>query len=224
MAGTRSSEPWPPADRDVIPDAPARLPGKPPRLRREQPDAIWRLHKEADPNRPRRYPRGRWRFDAPNGEYLVTYGNVSKHHAFAEVFGDVDGPQIIEGASGRRLSCATFKRPLQIVDLGDARVLRALRLDLRVSTTIDYARTMRWSERLHAWLPDADGIRYLGRKGGREDNYCLFLDRCADALEWTFHGDLAANEELVLEVGEMFELAFDFTVRKASDTPPPRWP
>jgi len=185
---------------------------------------IWRLHREADPNRPRRYPAGKWRFDAPTGSYPVTYANVSKHHVFVEVFGDVDDAQIIEGESGRKLSSASFRRSIQVLDLGDSAVLRALRLDLRISTTIDYARTMRWSELLHDSLDDAEAIRYLGRKGGREDNYCFFLDRCADALEWRCCGDLASNEALVLEAGDMFDLVFDFTIPTAWGTPPPRWP
>jgi hypothetical protein len=220
---SRGVKPWPPDNPDVIPDAPADPPGRLPRLRSERPAELWRLHKEEDPNLPKSYPRGKWRFDSPTGRYPVTYANVSKHHVFAEVFGDVDDAQIIEDEADRKLSWVAFTRSIQVVDLGDAEVLRALKLDLRVSTTIDYPRTMRWSDRLHDWMRDAEGIRYLGRKGGREDNYCLFLDRCADALDWRRCGTLIENEELVLEASDMFDLVFDFTIPNSWSSGS-RWP
>jgi hypothetical protein len=213
----RGTKPWPPEDRDEIPWPPPKLPGPAPKAAFYLPDRLWRLHWEEDPNSPPRYPSGRWRFDAPDGAYPVTYANISEHHVFVEVYGDVDEFQIIEEQAERKLSYAESSRPLALVDLGDAEVLRALRIDLRICTTVDYERTMAWSKQLREWLPDADGIRYLGRKGGREDNVCLFLDRCAADILWTPCGTLAENEKLVLEASDMFDLAFDFTV-------PGHWP
>lgn len=212
----RGTKPWPPDNPDAIPWPPVGPPGPLPDLRNDQPGALWRLHREGDPNFPPRYACGRWRFDAPDGAYPVTYASLGKLHVFAEVYGDIDEAQIIENEAGRLVSVAKITRQIRVIDLGDASVLRALKLDLRISTTIDYPRTMLWSKRLRDWFPEADGIRYLGRKGGREDNFCLFLDRCADALEWTSLGTLADNEALVLQAGDVFNMTFDFTIPSKS--------
>jgi hypothetical protein len=181
-------------------------------LREDQPEKLWRLHWEDDPNLPDRHSAGRWRFDAPDGSYPVTYANLSKQHVFVEVYGDIDDAQLIERQAERKISYATLRRPIQVIDLGDSETLRALKVDLRICTTVDYQRTMQWGQRLREWSPHAEGIRYLGRKGGREDNYCLFLDRCAGALDWTCCGTLVENEALVLEASDKFNMSFDFTI------------
>jgi hypothetical protein len=208
----RGTKPWPPDDFDAIAWPPAALPGKRPKLRPDRPDVLWRLHWEEDPNDPPRYPTGKWRFDAPDGSYPVTYASTSELHVFVEVYGDIDDAQIIEDQAQRRISSATLNRPVDVIDLGDAATLRDLKLDGRVATTRDYTRTMLWSQRLRQWLPEAEGIRYLGRKGGRDENLCLFLDKCADALDWTPYGTLADNEDLVLRASDAFNLTFDFTI------------
>lgn len=60
---------------------------------------MWRLHWEDDPRQPRRYPSGRYRFDAPRGEYPVTYGNRDQLATFREVYGDTRliGPEQVRG-------------------------------------------------------------------------------------------------------------------------------
>ena len=54
---------------DLIPLPPAQ-PAAIPLV--EEVVAVWRVHKEPDPRAPPRYPAGRYRFDAPAGEYPVT--------------------------------------------------------------------------------------------------------------------------------------------------------
>jgi hypothetical protein len=219
----RGTKPWPPDNPDAIPRPPVDLPGRAPALRPDRPDLVWRLHWEDNPNDPPRYPSGRWRFDAPDGSYPVTYANLSKLHIFVEVYGDTDDAQVIEDQADRQLSYATLNRDIDVIDLGDSATLRALNLDLRIATTCAYDRTMLWGQRLRTWLPDAEGIRYLGRKGGREENFCLFLDKCADALEWTCCGTLAENEHLVLRAGDAFNMTFDFTVPDVWPRGSSRW-
>lgn len=220
---SRRVRPWPPDDPDDVPWPPDERPDRLPILRIDNTQPLWRLHWEDDPNDPPRYPTGRWRFDSPDGSYAVTYVNLSRDHVFVEVYGDVDEDQVIDSQADRQLSFVELKRPLQLVDLPDSGTMRDLKVDSRLSSTTDYERTMAWSAALHAWLPLADGVRYLGRKAGREDNFCLFLDRCGEALEWTPCGSLADNEGLVLRVGERFHMTFDFTLDSwPSDIPD--WP
>jgi hypothetical protein len=52
---------------DRLPEPPERLPA-PFELAEEELFA-WRLHREEDPLEARRHPSGRYRFDAPSGEY-----------------------------------------------------------------------------------------------------------------------------------------------------------
>jgi len=69
-------------------------------------------------------------------------------------------------------------------------------------------------------LPDVEAIRYPGRKSGMQPNYCLFLDRCGEALTWTSHGTLADNQDLVYVACELFRLA----PRVLLEQQEPRWP
>jgi hypothetical protein len=79
----------------VDPDAVDRLPAPPRKLPAPGFEldvvaglVVYRLHWEANPLRPRRYPRGKHRFDAPRdgAEFSVTYANRADHGAFAEVY------------------------------------------------------------------------------------------------------------------------------------------
>jgi len=208
-------------DRDTIPFPPTTRPRRLPRLRAEAVPTLWRLHWEDDPLDPARHNPGRWRFDAPAGEHAVSYANVSEHYAFAEVYCDTDGThEIGPDQANRRISSVAVHGALQVLDLGDAGVLTALGVDLRICTTTDYARTRGWAFNIRQWLPDVQAIRYLGRRSGRADNYCLFLDRCAGVLTWTPHGTLAQNEELVLIACDLLGLV----PRLLFEEPDEPWP
>lgn len=187
-----------------------RPPGSPPKtlpeLRPDDTPLLWRVHAEPDPLVPPSYPRGKFRFDAPAGEYGVTYANVDHEACFAEVYGDRG---LIPADHGdRSLSALLIHRPLQLVALDQGPVLRALGIDARIATTTDYLASMEWSLALHSWYPDADAIRYLGRKATDRLNYCLFLDRCASDLETRQFGQLAQLERMVKTTAVRWSLAF----------------
>jgi hypothetical protein len=194
-----------PEDTDQIILPPAKLAGRPPRLRSERPKRLWRLHWELDPSHPTPKNPGRWRFDAPAGQYPVTYASVRRDHVFVEVYGDTEDQRIIApNQAERRISVATFSRKLRVIDLGDAETLARLGIDSRLCTTLDYTRTQLWAEKMRQWRTDADGIRYTGRKAGRADNLCLFLDRCANALDWELQGTIASERALVTKACHRF--------------------
>lgn len=206
---------------EQIPPAPARPPGRLPKLRVEQPKELWRLHWESDPNRPpRRGPR--WRFDPPAGDRPVTYTNLERHHIFIEIYGDTTDRRVITpDQAERRISCATVARPLALVDLGDAQTLQRLHTDLRLTSSIDYESTRDWGQRIYEWLTEADGIRYPGRKAGRSDNVVLFLDRCEDALDWEQLGTIATERTLVMAACRMFDIV---PLVYLAPAPAKRWP
>ncbi|HEX9734804.1 MAG TPA: RES domain-containing protein [Thermoanaerobaculia bacterium] len=175
-------------DRLSIPPPPERPPGRLPPLAAQQPIVSWRIHAEANPLEARQYPTGKFRFDAPTGQYPVTYVNLDRHACYAEVFGDV---LEIPPWSGRRLlSQVRSNRPLQLIALDRAEVLKAFGLDLNICSSLDYARTRAWSRAWHEWYPQADGIRYLGRHAVQQRNVCLYLDRCGGDLEAGLEGHL----------------------------------
>jgi len=183
------------------------LKGPAPKLRVDRPAELWRLHWEEDPSHPKPKDPGRWRFDAPGGEYPVTYANCDRHHIFVEVYGDTeDHREIQPDQADRRISCGSLKRPLRLIDLGDAETLSRLRLDSRICSTTTYRRTQLWGQAIRGWMPLAEGIRYPGRKAGRKDNFCLFLDRCADAVEWEPVGTIASERDLVLNACIKFDI------------------
>jgi RES domain len=186
---------------------PKVLSGPPPDLRTEAPSELWRLHWEQDVNYPQPRDPGRWRFDAPHGEFSVTYANVERHHIFVEVYGDTENRrEIAPDQAERKISVVRPGRKLRLIDLGDAQTLSRLRLDGRISSSLDYPCTQLWGEALRRWLPAADGIRYPGRKAGREDNLCLFLDRCGSALAWQRIGTIASERKLVTRACQMFDI------------------
>lgn len=158
----------------------------------EQPlDAAWRLHWDAAPLRRRRGPKpGVSRFDAPAGQYAVTYVNEDRMAPFAEVYGD---PRVLtKSEAARRWSRIAATRPLRILQLDSEGVAAAFGLDLRIATEIDGERTQAWSLAWHSWYADEgiDGIRYLGRKAMKHLNYALFLDGCGADLTLTNEGRL----------------------------------
>jgi hypothetical protein len=72
--------------------------------------------------------------------------------------------------------------PLLLVDLESAKTQKAFGLDARIASTKRYATTQAWSRAWHDWYPRADAIRYRSRQENDTLNFCLFLDRCGDAL------------------------------------------
>jgi hypothetical protein len=199
------------------PDAVDRLPTPPRRLPAPGFDldvvadlVVFRLHWEANPLRPRRYPRGRYRFDAPRdgAEFPVTYANHVVHGAFAEVYGDT---QLISARErDRRLSAISATRPLALIALDDPTVQKTLGLDGRIAMSKQYATTMLWSRALHRWFPAADGIRYASRHAGAAfPNFCLFLDRCRAALRVDLRGTLADAQlrAVMLDAADRYRLA-----------------
>jgi hypothetical protein len=192
---------------DRISDPPEALSGAPPNLRADRPAELWRLHWEDDPSSPEPKDPGRWRFDAPHGEYPVTYASGEQLHAFVEVYGDTSNHREIQpDQAERRISVGSLNRGLQLIDLGDAETLARLRLDSRIYTTLEYPRCQLWGRAFRRWLRAAEGIRYPGRKAGREDNFCLFLDRCRDALDWHPVGTIATERTLVLRACQKFDI------------------
>jgi len=96
---------------DQLPEPPERLPAAFD-LAEEQLSA-WHLHREENPLEVRRYPTGRYRFDAPSGEYATLYCNTIRLAVFAEVYGDV---RVIEATEKRkRLSHTISEKDLYLV-------------------------------------------------------------------------------------------------------------
>ncbi len=191
---------WLEADR--LPDPPRELPA--PIELVEEAVRMWRLHWEEDPLSPRRHPSGRYRFDAPSGEYLVSYGNRDRLGAFAEVYGYTR--RIDSSQAGRRLSLIVAQRPVRLIPFDDVPTQKRLSLDGRINSSRQYPITQKWSLALHTWLPEADGIRYLSRHAGEEHNYCLFLDRCAGDLRAELQGTLAELRPVVLLAADKYSL------------------
>jgi hypothetical protein len=199
-----------PPEVDRLPTPPRNVPAPGFALAIVEDLVVFRLHWEANPLRPTRYPRGRYRFDAPrNGaEYPVTYANHADHGAFAEVYGDTH--LISAGERIRRLSTINATRPLALIALEDPTVQKTLRLDGRIATSKQYSTTMLWSRALHRWFPAADGIRYASRHAGAAfPNVCLFLDRCRTALTIDPQGTLADAHlrSTMLDAADRYRLA-----------------
>lgn len=185
-------------EADLIPLPPATPPAQVGLV--EEVIAVWRVHQEPDPRTPRRYLTGKYRFDAPVGQYPVTYGNGDRR-------------QILADQATRALSLLIARRPLRVIPLDEAAVFLALGLDARINTTKRYDRTQAWSLALHTWFPDADGIRFSGRKAGNSPNYCLFLDRCAADLDLYSQGELQDLRAIVLAAAARYALKVELVWR-----------
>ncbi len=199
---------------DALPEPPDTPPAGLPPLVRELASA-WRLHWEDDPLAPRRYPHGRYRFDAPDGEYPVTYGNRDRLACFLEVYGAMN--LIAADQGGRLVSHLAVLRPLALVPLDDPATRRRLdpRLDARIATAIQYPVTQRWSRALHAWYPEADGLRYPSRHADGALNYCFYLDRCGTPADLRVdrQGRLDQLRGVVLFAAERYRLEVRLTWR-----------
>lgn len=187
---------------DRLPEPPERLPA--PFELTEGEISAWRLHWEEDPLEARRYPTGRYRFDAPSGEYATLYCNADRLAVFAEVYGDV---RVIESSEKeRRLSRVFSRESLLLVPLDDPSVQKRLGLDGRIGMSKQYPVTQRWALSLLRWFPEADGVRYLSRHAGENRNYCLFLERCAGRLRAEEQGEILALRETVLLAADRYHL------------------
>lgn len=142
---------------------------------------VWRLHRGGDPLKLRRYPTGRFRFDAPAGEFSVTYGNTLRLGCLAEVYGDAG---IIEATEARERSLYRIRssEPIKVLTLEDGGTQRAFHLDSRICDTKRYEVTRSWALAFYRWYPEIQGVRYIARHASPGLNFCLFLDRCAPAL------------------------------------------
>lgn len=187
---------------DRLPEPPEHLPD-PFELAEEEVSA-WRLHWEEDPLEARRYPTGRYRFDAPSGEYAALYCNADRLTVFAEVYGDA---RVIEaGQRERRLSPIVSGENLRLVPLDDPGVQKRLGLDGRIGMSKQYPVTRRWALSLLRWFPEAEGIRYLSRHAGEARNYCLFPERCAQKLAVEQHGEISSLPSNVLLAADRYHL------------------
>lgn len=198
-----------PAGLDCLPAPPRKLPAPGFAVDLVADLVVFRLHWDPNPLRPKRYPRGRYRFDAPRdgAEYAVTYANFADLGAFAEVYGDTQ--LISEWEADRRLGALVATRPLRLIALDDPTVQKTLRLDGRIAMSKQYAATMLWSRALHRWFPEADGIRYASRHAGAQfPKFCLFLDRSRAALRVESRGKLGDPElrPLLLDAADRYLL------------------
>lgn len=149
--------------------------------------------------------KGKFRFDAPAGEFKVTYVAENRYACFAEVFGDAK--VIPADAKERFLSQIQTDRPMRFLDLTDETTWARFGIDGSITTDTEYERTQAWALAWHTWYADADGVRYHGRRAGRRINCCLFLDRCADAIRFRTLGRLGDVPETVAIAAERYALA-----------------
>ena len=142
----------------------------------------WRLQRGGHPLDIESYSAGKYRFDAPGGEYPAPlYANTYRLGCFAEVFGDagvIEAPEI----RMRSLFRVRSTRALRLLTLDDGGVQKAFRLDSRICDTKVYEVSRAWGLAFHGWYPEADGIRYISRHASPHLNVCLFLVRCVDAI------------------------------------------
>lgn len=148
------------------------------------------------------------RFDAPHGEYPVTYGNEDQLGVFGERFGDIG--RINADARTLRLSQLTPRRSLGLVGLDLATTQIAFGLDGRICVSRQYSTTQQWGFAFHEWYPNADGIRYTARLASPHLNVCLFLDRCGNDLDLKLAGRLGGLTMDVLRAGSSYNLAIDW--------------
>jgi RES domain len=153
----------------------------------------------------RRYPKGKFRFDAPGGEFSVTYLCSDDVGCFAEVFGETRYIDVADGR--RRLFAIRSRRPLRLLDLGDGGCLMSFDLDARICVMKPYRRTQLWSRAFYEWYPGLDGLRYVPRHATGKTNYCLYLDRCAADLDPDDRGPIEADVDLLERVVDAYPLA-----------------
>lgn len=176
-------------------------------------DPVYRIQDD-DRIYSRRYPRPRYRFDAPNGEYAILYANDTKVATFNESYAE-KRRRISTADADRHLVRITPRTPLPLVDLTDDRTLSVLDLDARISVGDDYETCRQWALAFHEEWPDVCGIAYAARWGGiRTTNVALFVERCREDLVLDSLGRLGGPdlEDLVLEAADRYKLTVAFLV------------
>lgn len=172
--------------------------------------ALWRIQRQETLTY-KRYPKPRYRFDAPGGEYPVLYTNDSWLGVFGEVYADRRGRRLFEQDGEYHLIRLLPFSGLLLLDLRSNKTLSALGLDARISTGDDYEGCRSWALALHAALPDLHGLLYAPRKAGeRFSNIALFAERCAEELEHGPQGKLKHLETAVLTAREEYRLNVGF--------------
>jgi hypothetical protein len=179
-----------------LPDPPASKPAGAPALLGVRLDDDVRIHAEPDLlSKPATSP-GRYRFDAPAGEYPVTYTAATFDACVAEKFQD---RRVVEHRHlTQHVSLVSSRRNLHLVPLHESVTLALFGLDARIWTTVDYPTSQQWSLHLHAWFPTADGIYYRPRHAHEQLACCLFLDRCRSHLDVRSDGELGTDRDRLL--------------------------
>ncbi|MGH3144318.1 MAG: RES domain-containing protein [Rubrobacter sp.] len=174
-------------------------------------DPVYRIQ-DAGRISSQRYPKLRYRFDAPGGEYAVLYANDTRVATFNESYAE-KRRRIPAADAQRHLVRITPKRPLPLVDLRDDRTLSAMGLDARISVGDDYEACRQWALAFHEEWPEVCGIAYAARWCGvRTTNVALFVERCREDLVVDSLGRLGdpALEDLVLEDADRYKLRVAF--------------
>ena len=171
------------------------------------------MQKDAD-LRYGRYPTPHSRFDAPGGEYAITYANDTEVAAFNECYAE-RGKRVEEEHKDWHLLEISTNRELPIVDLRDDRTLSDLELDARISIGDDYGTCQAWACAFYDSWPEVCGIAYAARWGGvRTTNVALFPERCREDLVVTSLGALKDSrlEATLLEAADRYRLRVTFLV------------
>ena len=161
-----------------------------------------------------RYPKPRYRFDAPAGEYAILYANDDKVAAFNECYAE-KRRRLEKEHEDWHLVMISPERELPVVNLKDDRTLSTLGLDARISVGDNYEACQAWGLAFHDSWPEACGITYAARWGGVETmNVALFPERCDNAFTVQSLGKLRDPqlEGLVLEAADRYNLTVAFLV------------
>ena len=133
---------------------------------------------------------GRYRFDAPAGQYGVLYCGDDPYCAFIETFGHDTGINVVSlgDLRARTLARIELRRPLSLVDLTGAGLAR-IGADNQLCDG-DYTVAQQWALALHDHPDQPDGINFRSRHDPSHLCTAVF-DRAKDALTATTLGSLA---------------------------------